>query len=232
VRLFGSAQPVVHFDLDASMYRLRRASLSVLGAAVYDCGGDDCPGYSFAPPASDVTQTLAQADAWVTVVGVPVHVTLGASGHLGVVAAAGFSAPDCSGGGAPTSGGVRVSFTPSASVHAYASAAADVLLARVGVKGEMNVLTASLPTGVDIGVQQDGCNGRPGPCLRVRAGSDMDLTTLDGRIAVFAEVGVWPLRKRIEREVVSWNGASLHENVFHPDFALSIGDMRQVPWSR
>jgi hypothetical protein len=62
--------------------------------------------------------------------------------------------------------------------------------------------------------------------------ADLVVSTLSGRVAVFAEAGTGPFEVSAERELISWSGPSASENVFTNDYSLPLKYLRYVPWTK
>ncbi|MCA9612738.1 MAG: hypothetical protein KC586_08255, partial [Myxococcales bacterium] len=118
------------------------------------------------------------ADVWVSVLGIPIHVRAGLAGRVGFSAS--FSAQETSCRGGLPVGSIRATITPEVSAHGYVSAAVDAFVARAGVKGELELLTASMPLSLSVSVD--------GEKLHMSNDASLHLSTLSGRIAAFAEI--------------------------------------------
>jgi hypothetical protein len=156
------------------------------------------------------------ADVWVSVLGIPIHVRAGLAGRVGF--AASFSAQQTScRGGLPT-GSVVAAITPEVSAHGYVSAAVDAFVARAGVKGELELLTARMPLSLSVSVD--------GETLHMSNDASLHLSTLSGRIAAFAEINYLFGTESAEKTLVRWSGPSWDEPLYEADYPLDLDVMR------
>ena len=178
------------------------------GSTVYD-SHDDGPG-------AELNMTIEEVKTWFTIGPVPVSVTAGVAGNMGVAFEGKASykakavAPDPADTN-PIDITAGVALTPRAGLDLYASAAVDVYLASVGVRADLNVLSVSLPLTLglhiygDEDVSGDSINTEN---LNMDFQTQMDavLSTLDGEMSLYAKVGKSPLKKTFRKKLFGWSG--------------------------
>lgn len=97
-------------------------------------------------------------------------------------------------GSIDASDGIELGVTPYANLSAGASVGVGMACASAGVRGELELITAELPSGIDF--SEAGCG------IQADVYSDLELSTLSGTVELYADAcGVeW------SHELVSWNG--------------------------
>jgi len=223
VRILGREVPVIEVGVDAyaspvaSTPNGAQATVKVLGQSVWDdgetrtnalVGGGEREGLS----ASYVT--------YFTILGVPIRVEAGATVVGGIEVGGASGSWSCD--GARPSGGITLDATPSFEVHAFASAAVDAGIARVGVKGELTVIRIGMPVVFALGIEED--------VITVDASGDIEFGTLDGRLALFAEVGAGPFKLDAEKTLIRWQGISDSDELFRLRRELDVPNLQRIPW--
>lgn len=157
------------------------------------------------------------ADVWVSVLGIPIHVRAGLAGRVGFGASFSAEATTCNASRLPV-GRLVASITPEVSAHGYVSAAVDAFVARAGVKGELELLTARMPLSLSVSVD--------GEELHMSNDASLHLSTLSGRIAAFAEINYLFGTESAEKTLVRWTGPSWDEPLYEADYPLELDVMR------
>ncbi|MCA9677966.1 MAG: hypothetical protein KC464_23275, partial [Myxococcales bacterium] len=189
--------------------------------------GNEVPAEDLVPgaPMNFATPTLSEgASFWFTVLGVPIKVELGLAGQAGVTVAQ-QATTSCS-SGRPTFD-VAAQVTPWFGVDGFATAAVDALVVRAGVKGQIAILHGALPfvAGAEVHAKPDAPTE---DVFHARAEIGLELSTLSGRIAAFAELGVCPFCTGAEGTIISWQGPAWNEPLASYDYAISLADLDLV----
>lgn len=198
------------------------AAVSVAGMDVYTSGGSRVNAVDDGG-SRDFGRSIPGFDAWFNVLGVPIHVEAGATVVAGVdaVASTGWS---CGGGDTTPEARLLLTVTPSLEAQGYASAAVDIGIARAGIKGTLTLIGIGLPIAFDMKILRGA--------IVIENGVDLQLSTLQGRLALFAEVGAGPFSLDAEKTLVSWGGVTRTEQLLHLTRRLPIDLMTQIPWGR
>lgn len=130
-------------------------------------------------------RTFFSASQWFFPGGIPVNTTETVTGELGFVVA-----------GGPTTTGVATDFTPWAEAYATGTAAADILVAGVGVTGVMTLLRIDLPVHGQLYLSGNHLN------WALRADAVMD--SLSGYAKVWVQL-LFSIIK-YEQTITSWSG--------------------------
>jgi hypothetical protein len=191
-------------------------------------------------PQRDVGSVTPRYEAWFSILGIPVRVTAGVAGSVSVSVKMTARGGEClqiaDTDNVPNGVALEGAITPSVAVDGFATAAVDVGLARAGVKGSINIITLSLPVSLDTTIGRERVVESEPPSdnavLILKNKADLVVSTLSGRVAVFAEAGTGPFEVSAERELISWSGPSASENVFTNDYSLPLKYLRYVPWTK
>lgn len=215
--VLGTNTTIVEAELSAASREGGASSESaswggLAGLPVFEGGGAQTD-FNFV----HVDQTIA--NIWVSVLGIPINVRAGIAGRAGFAADVSVTPVTCDASGTPTSG-ARAAVIPTVEVHGFVSAAVDAYVARAGVKGELEIVHADMP--VSIAVETDGAQ------LSVANSAELNLSTLSGRIAAFAEINYYFGSKSAEFTLVSWTGPSWNETLYEAEpYSVSFDMLRQ-----
>jgi len=174
-------------------------------------------------PQTEKDQKLVESTFVVVVV--PISIEVGVSGRLGVnLGVVGTIQPPDN----EQCPYVEVDglVEPFLGIDAYIAAAIDVFIAEAGIRGDINVITVSLPFRPGVTLRQLG--GTPVPSnfqVEIGATLDLALSTLSGRIQAYAEIGFCPLCADVERTVVEWEGPRWDQNLFDQTYIVNMGDL-------
>jgi hypothetical protein len=194
------------------------ADVRVLGVPFYNPSGSSDLTFAVSQSKS-TTETLAEVEGVIPVLGVPVTLKAGATGTLAVAVT--IDNPgggraivrDCSPGATlPVRMGLHGQFKPSAQLDGFASASIDLGIAEGGIKGDVTLLRLEVPLDltVAIGLAPTPNQGPPQATLDVNASLALQFSTLDGRIAAFLD---YPLGS-LEWTLASWSGLHYSHDVF------------------
>jgi hypothetical protein len=177
-------------------------------------------------PSKKKEQTII--DTTIVVVVVPIGIELGISGEIGAKLGLTVDATGLAGMSCPSVvvGGL---VEPYLGVNGYVSAAIDIFIAAAGVRGEVNIITVSLPFKPGIGLSVIGdMNGDilpDGLELVVKATLDLVLETLSGRIWAFAEIGFCPFCYTGEFTIIKWTGPQWVQPLFDQTYTINLADL-------
>ncbi|MEM9176015.1 MAG: hypothetical protein AAGC67_12340, partial [Myxococcota bacterium] len=162
---------------------------------------------------------------------VPLSLELGVGGALGY-------AFDLEGemkpGGATEKGidlcpemGLTSTIRPYVAAYGFLEVAIDIGVAAAGIRGELNIMELSTPVEIDISLEAVDAQTDLGIDLALGVGMSVhaDFETLSGRTAVFGEIGPCPFCKRVERDVIRWDGFQFRKTIFAQDYAVSVNDL-------
>lgn len=231
-RVFGRSQNLLDAHLDASYSRVR-AWLNLLDQSLVNV--DQALGaeqYNLARSSQSRTNnnmTGTKPTAWFSLLGIPVRVSAGMAGTLGLEYEAnvqinrGNQATGCSNIGATFEG----MFAPYVNVDATAEAAADFVVAAVGVKVDLALVHLRLPLNVAITLVSPA-GQIASTQLTVKTSLEANIRNLDGRLAAFARLGVCPLCTEAQQTIFSWSGFERAFTLFSKTATLPLGNI--IPW--
>ncbi len=214
VSVLGQRLPILDFDFTAPSLDQGSIALEVLGAEQL-----------WAPEwmaAGGATRTSLVDDRWsierndqtlgsmtVAVLGVPVTVAAGYSGQIGVDWKVEYNRTSCE---ASWSADV----TPYAAIEGWMTVGVDFAIVEVGVKGRLTLLDARLPAEMEISAAIPDGADQQGPEVTVETNVDLELSTLSGRISLYAET-LWD---EYEKTLVRFGGFSEKLDLF--DASLTV----------
>lgn len=223
--------------IDAAAYvdteaREVRVHASVLGIELFDgihetwSTQEDFHFNVVKTPKKSKDQTLI--DTKIIVVVVPIGIKLGITGEVGANLGATLDTAGLGGDACPEVivGGL---VEPFIGMGGYVSAAIDIFIAAAGVRGEVNIITVSLPFRPGIGLKVLG--GMPGSVLpsgiefQLSAKLDLRLSTLSGRIFAFAEIGWCPFCYTGEFTIVEWTGPQWNTSIINQTYKVNLADL-------
>jgi hypothetical protein len=192
------------------------AHLEVLGQTFLDVGGDIQPTtFNVVDEQSSLNKEFVRASATFFVVIVPITVTAGLAGTVGVGASLGGGTPEEAPGGCEA-GNIALfgSFRPFAGVDAFASGSVDAVAVEAGIKVTLTLIRAELPltTTLAFGVPYAT---DPDVKFAMETNLDLVLTLLSGRVAAFVELCYVFDCDSWEVNLFSWNGPQFTKNLFH-----------------
>jgi hypothetical protein len=233
-RVFGRNQNLLDAHLDADYTRVR-AQVTVLDQSLVSVDQAlAAEQYNLARSSTQRTNdnlTGTRPSAWFSLLGVPVRVSAGMAGTMGVeyAAAVKINRGNVANGCTNISAEFDGTFAPYVNVDATADAAADFLVAAFGVKVDLALAHLRLPLGlnVKIATPQGQVNAAQ---LTVKVLLDAAVRTLDGRLAAFARLGVCPLCTEAQQTIFSWPGFERRFTLFSKTATVSIGNI--IPWFR
>lgn len=171
-------------------------------------------------------QTLI--DTTVVVVVVPIGIELGISGEVGANLGMTLDTEGLGGDACPsvTIGGL---VEPYIGMGGFVSAAIDIFIAAAGVRGDVNIITVSLPFRPGIGLAVlGGMGGNVLPSgleLQLSASLDLVLSTLSGRIFAFAEIGWCPFCYTGEFTLIEWTGPEWKTSLIDQTYTVNLADL-------
>ncbi len=231
-RAFGRNQTLLDAHMDASYTRVR-ANLSILDQSLVNV--DQALGaeqYNLARSSTNRTNnnlTGARPTAWFTILGIPVRVSAGMAGTLGLEYEANVvvNRGNVNNGCTSISASFEGMFAPYVNVDATAEAAADFLVAAVGVKVDLALVHLRLPLGINVTIATPA-GQLNAAVLTVKATLDAAIRNLDGRLAAFARLGVCPFCTESEQTIFSWSGFERNFTLFNKTASVSVGNI--IPW--
>jgi hypothetical protein len=161
----------------------------------------------------------------IIVVVVPLSIEAGIAGKVGVELGLTVFAEAADNNGCPqvNVGGIA---RPFLGVDGYVEAAIDIFIAEVGIRGDLNLITVSLPFRPSIGVGlKEPAAGPDDFELSVNARLDLNLSTLSGKLAAYAEIGFCPFCYTGRRTLLDWSGPSWNTVLFNQSYAVSLDDL-------
>jgi hypothetical protein len=117
---------------------------------------------------------------------------------------------------------------PFLGIDAFIAAALDVFIAEAGIRGDINVITVSVPFLPYVEITLAPSGPIPGPAdfeLEIGVKLDLKLSTLSGRVQAYAKAGICPLCVSGERTIIEWEGPSWSQNLFHHEYTVNLGDL-------
>ena len=120
---------------------------------------------------------------------------------------------------------------PFARARGFVSAAVELGVARAGIRGELTILEASFPFSPSFALatdlEADVAAGAAVADLKliVETKAAMRLSTLDGEINAFAEVGWPPIGVRGSITLIDWNGPSWEQPLYKNTYELPLATL-------
>jgi hypothetical protein len=208
---------------DATAYA--QGHLIVFDRQLYSSGGEvRASDFNLSPASPSDLSKSAGFDMIIPVAGViPVHLHAGVEFQTGLGWSVDGEAPQTCDTSSPLMD-LHGSISPYAKVSGVLSAALGVeiagLGAEAGVRGNLDLLEASMPVTVSLGLGAAlNDDGHVRPSLTLGTSASIDLTALSGTLNAYAEVCVLPfVCESAEKEIYSWHGVHLDHM---PLFALT-----------
>ena len=161
----------------------------------------------------------------IIIVVVPLSLEAGIAGRVGVDLGLTVLAEAADNNGCPSAsvGGV---VRPFLGVDGYVAAALDVFIAEVGIRGDLNIITVSLPFRPSIGVRALRLSTEPEDFeLNIAARLDLELSTLSGTLSAYAEIGWCPFCYTGRFTLVEWEGPKWVTNLFDQTYTVTLADL-------
>jgi hypothetical protein len=217
VTVFGAKQPIVNASvtLDSQPGLAgENVNFAVLGTSIYTSSASFTP--DTAPLAiANLSDTPASAgfSTIIPILCIPVKVSAGVSLTVGVTATGDASPPPQTPTPTNLSGSVTGTVTPFAHVDGYAQVGVDVLIASVGIEGNITLIDANVPITGTVAVGSTA----GGPfTLNSSVTANLQLNELAGEIDLYAQVGVCPVCDTAKIYLLSWNGFHQEIPLFNP----------------
>lgn len=161
----------------------------------------------------------------IIVVIVPLSIEAGIAGKVGVELGLSVLAEAADNNGCPSVdiGGI---VRPYLGVSGYVEAAIDIFIAEVGIRGDLNLITVSLPFRPSFIVRLKELSTDPNDFeLSVRARLDLELSTLSGKLSAYAEIGFCPFCYTGRKTIVEWAGPSWNTRLFDQQYTVTLADL-------
>lgn len=226
--IFGKQIDLLYARLFANLHRYE-GDLRIAGQSLYHDHRNLVGKLHFdlVKPTDVNRSASASANAWFTVVFVPVKVEGGISGRVGLKyrARAGIDkgGNNCTHVAAYIEGEVE----PYTRVDAFASLAIELLVARGGIKGRLELLTLSLPFNTRIALNAPRGDIRALE-LTVRTKLDLALRALSGSISLWGEAGWCPFCIKGETVIFKWNGPKYRHNIFDVRLGFPLFGLKRI----
>ena len=184
------------------------ASLRVLGQDLMTPVNQDASTFHIAE--GPERSTRQSASTYIVVIAVPLKLTAGASGAVGVdYAISGTARRQCAQRLASISGSTMV--RPWLRFDAFASVSLDLLVAEAGVRATLTLLQVNLPFKSTLKLEPTGPQNKL--TFVSDANMNLDLRTLDGKVVVFVEY----LDREAQKTIVAWKGLHTTQQLFDFD---------------
>ncbi len=192
------------------------AHLEVLGQTILDGGGDIIPTtFNVVDEQESLHKEFVRAGTTFFVVIVPISVSAGLAGTVGMGASMGGGTPEDAPGGCQA-GNLALfgAFRPFAAVEAFATGSVDAVAVEAGIKVSLTLIRAELPLTSTLAF---GVPYATDPDVKFAMESNLDLvlTLLSGRVAAFVELCYVFDCDSWEVNLFSWNGPQFTKNLFH-----------------
>ncbi len=156
---------------------------------------------------------------------VPVSVAAGVAGNVGAEFGLDVYANPADNNGCP-SASIDGRIEPYAGVDGYIEAGIDILIASAGIRGNLNIITASVPFTAGLGVEVLSLSLDPADYqLTVNTALDLEISTLSGSIQGYASLGPCPFCLTGEFDFVSWPGVTFERNIFDHEYVVNMDDL-------
>lgn len=161
---------------------------------------------------------------------VPLVITIGATGQVGAglelsafAQGRAAAADDCT---VDTVGNsINAAIRPYVRLKAFADAGIEAIVAKVGVRGDLDLIDASLPVTLSMEFAPGDIDSLRDALLRITGTADLDLMTLDGKLRAYFRIGWCPLCDTTRRTIVSWDGPKTHRNLIEREFDFNLYDL-------
>jgi len=170
-------------------------------------------------------KSVAFVNTYIVIVVIPVKISAGIAGEVGLnlgldVFARGFDNEQCP---RASIGGL---VEPFAQVDGFLEAGIDVVIAAIGIRGELNIITVSVPFRAGLGVEVLSATPEPSSFqLTVDTSLALRLSTLNGALSVYGRLGWCPFCVSGSKELVSWSGPSWNTTFFDQRYKVNLADL-------
>lgn len=196
--------------------------IEALGQSLYsDNFQAHADGFNFLSETAEIDQDIFSVSAIFTIGFIPVTVSAGLAGFVGMQFDVGGSSPGANQPGNCTLLEVKGSIGPFAGVNAFASASVNAVVAEVGVKIELTLIRLDLPL-----IGRIALEVKPGSVVQLLADMRLDLivSLLSGRVLLFLRVA-W---ETWEAELFSWDGPRFSTNLFETSASIPLFDVAEA----
>lgn len=200
-RLFGTNREVVYANAEATAQTGQvgyDVTLRVLGSDVFRENNTYPTSFSVGPDPQTPRATLFKIKGYFTIAGIPVSVSAGAAGTLGLNTQ--FTAQLASG----CRFELVAQLKPWARLDGFAEVAVDVGIASAGVRGSVTLVRVELPYDVSLAVFLQSSGTMLRPMFELDTNLQLKVSTLDGNVVVFVRA----FGLTAEKELASFNGIS------------------------
>lgn len=200
-----------------------QVDLEFLGETIFNGRlqqGDD--GFNFVTGGTLELREIFSASATFTIGFVPVTVSAGLSGIVGLSYSLGGAGPD--GAGDCTLIEARGMLIPFLAIAAFASASINAVVAEAGVKIELTLVRLDLPFIGRVALEMHPQTVRLIGELKL----DLVVTLLSGRVLLFLRL-LW---ETFELELFSWDGPRFSTNIFNFEASVPLRDLATVLYDR
>jgi len=153
------------------------------------------------------------------IMGIQLTVTVGVTGQVGMYTEQ-YQGPIAN-NAHDTNREVKIHVTPFVDLGGFASAAVGVEpFAAVGIRGDLTILTASLPSTARAYVEYQNSVLTVGTEFK----SDLDIATLDGTLSIYTTL-LW---QTYQKEIFSWNGYKKSYNLIDANWQHDVADLSAI----
>lgn len=226
--LFGRQLDVIYARLFVNLHRYE-GDLRIAGQSLYRDHRNLVGALQFdlVRPTDRNVPFNASASAWFTVVFVPVKVEGGISGKVGLKyqmkAGVDKGGARCTHVAAYVDGKVE----PYTRLDAFAALSIDILIARAGIKGRLELLSVSLPFTTRIALTAARGDIRD-LSLDIRSTLDFTLRALSGSISLWGEAGWCPFCIKGETVIFRWNGPRWSQKLLDLRLSFPLYGLKRI----
>lgn len=165
---------------------------------------------------------------------IPVRLSAGVAGGGGVrmnfiAGAEGFG----QGGTTPSecpSGQIIAGVEPHMQVSGFVEAGLDVVVAAIGIRGELTLIRAAVPFDATLNINAIPNNEADldfpqNLQLSVETQLGLTINTLSGAFKVFCSIGFCPFCKKASKTLFQWDGLTFERAIFSQDYEVFLGDL-------
>ncbi len=225
ISVLGQQQDLVVADAHAGFDRID-VDLEVFGQTVIDLPQTliEQETYTLVDGENIAEETLADETYRFTILGIPMSLEVGASGRIGtkhsLAAEIDRGGADCEQVAATLVGRLE----PIVEFDGFAEVGVDFVIAKAGVKGELALVHVRLPFELSLGVAADEGNVA-NLALTIASTLEAAVRVLDGKLSLFAEIGIGPLSESAEKTFFSWSGVETEFDVLDFDTQVPLASL-------
>lgn len=202
-------------SVDPNRLEVELLGIEVVGADM-DLGWDD--GFNLVQDEWSEGGTMISAGATFTIGFIPVTISGGVAGRIGVEYTVDFDVPAAAQATCDLFA-LTGKVSPYAGIEAFASATVNALVAEAGVKVYLTLLRIDLPFTVGLTLALDGLDQLS---LRMTSSLDLVVSFLSGRVAAYLRV-LW---EEWEATIFSWNGPRFTKNLMATELEMPIMSLK------